>query len=283
MRAPSREDIMCRLEKGNSGMRAQRFMPIVAALAVLCPAFTAVAQDQLPSIEMTSSSVNVGIGGQSGSGVLRLPNLGTNCAYPFTVSGFGAGIRVGVSRASAVGVVANMKRVSDLAGSYSATEGEATLIAGAGSTSMKNQGNDVMIGLRSRTEGLALGFGGQGMTIQLAAPVLNAQRSYYLTFGFGKDHIGAEGRAVLNQVVRDWKCRYAMIRLYGNSDTVGKENPNLDLSAGRAIAARNYLIRAGVAPNRLYTAEKGESSPMVATDNNTRLRSNRNVLVVIEE
>ena len=265
-------------------MGTHKHISVLAALAALCMAFPAAAQDQvLPSIEMTSTSASVGIGGQSGSGVLWLPNLGTNCAYQFTVSGFGAGIQVGVSRASAAGVVANMRKVSDLAGNYSATQGEATLIAGAGSTSMKNQGNDVMIGLRSRTEGLALGFGGQGMTIQVADPVINRQRSYFLTFGFGKDHIGAEGRAVLDQVLREWKCRYAMIRLYGNTDSIGKENNNLDLSAGRAIAARNYLLRAGVAPNRIYTAEKGEATPLVATRNNTRLRTNRNVVVVIEE
>jgi outer membrane protein OmpA-like peptidoglycan-associated protein len=267
-------------------MRTLRLTPLITSLVALYAALPAMAQDQdkvLPSIEMVSTSINAGLGGQSGSGVLRLPNLGTKCAYPFTVSGFGAGIRVGVSRASAVGLVGNMSRISDLAGNYSATEGEATLIAGAASTSMKNQGNDVVIGLRSRTEGLALGFGGQGMRIQLAEPVVKAQRSYFLTFGFGKAHINQEDRAVLNQVVRDWKCRYATIRLYGNSDTVGKEVKNLDLSAQRAIAARDYLLRAGIAPNRIYTAEKGESIPVMATANNTRLRTNRNVVVMIEE
>jgi outer membrane protein OmpA-like peptidoglycan-associated protein len=176
-----------------------------------------------------------------------------------------------------------MKHVSELSGSYSATEGEATLFAGSGTTSMKHQSNDVVIGLKSRTEGLALGFGGQGMTIQVAYPAANAQRGYFLTFGFGKTNINQEGRAMLDQVARDWKCRYAMIRLYGHSDTIGKENNNLDLSAGRALAARSYLIRAGVAPARIYTAERGESGPVVPTPNNTRLRTNRNVVVVIEE
>ena len=259
-------------------------LPVGAALAALAAVVPATAQDKvLPTIEMQSTSASIGIGGQSGSGVLRLPNLGTDCAYRFTVSGFGAGIQVGISRASAAGVVANMTRVSDLAGSYSATQGEATLIAGAGSTSMKNQANNVVIGLNSRTEGLALGVGGQGMTIQLVDPVINAQRSYLLTFGFNKAHINAEDRVVLNQIVREWKCRYAAIRLYGNSDTVGKENSNLDLSAQRAIAARNYLVRAGVSPSRIYTAERGEATPVTPTPNNTRLRTNRNVFVVIEE
>jgi outer membrane protein OmpA-like peptidoglycan-associated protein len=265
-------------------MRVLKHIPISAAMVALCSGLPAIAQDQvLPTVEMVSTSASAVVGGQSGRGVLRLPNLGTNCAYPFSVSGFGAGIQVGISRASAAGVVANMKRVSDISGSYAATQGEATLIAGSGSTSMKNQGNDVVIGLNSRTEGLALGVGGQGMAIRLADPMINAQHSYLLTFGFNKAHINAEDRAVLNQVVRDWKCRYGTIRLYGNSDTVGKENSNLDLSAQRAIAARDYLVRAGFNPARIYTAERGEGRPVVSTPDNTRLRTNRNVVVVIEE
>jgi hypothetical protein len=40
----------------------------------------------------------VGIGGQSGEGQLTLPNLGTNCVYPFKVAGFGAGVQVGISK-----------------------------------------------------------------------------------------------------------------------------------------------------------------------------------------
>ena len=129
---------------------AQMFSP--AAIAQ-----TAAGGPQMPTIEMESTSASVGIGGQSGRGVVYLPNLGANCSYPFTVSGFGAGIQVGISRASATGVVANMTKVADLSGSYSATQGEATLLAGAGSTNMKNQNNNVAIGLKSQTEGLALG------------------------------------------------------------------------------------------------------------------------------
>ena len=256
----------------------------ISAVAMLCALPATAQQDQvLPSIELVSTSFNLGIGGQSGEGILRLPNLGTNCAYRFKVDGFGAGIRVGISKATAAGVVANMTKVTDLAGHYSATEGEATLIAGAGSTSMKNENNAVVIGLKSRTEGLALGFGAQGMTINITDPVINAQRGYFLTFGFNKTNVNQEGRTVLDQVARDWKCRYARIHLFGHTDTVGKENDNLDLGAQRAIAARNYLLRAGFAPDRVLTAERGEQGPLVPTPNNTRLRTNRNVVVAIEQ
>ena len=259
--------------------------PLLAALAFAPGAVAQAPQAEavMPSIEMESTSLNVGIGGQSGAGVLRLPNLGTNCSYPFKVNGFGAGIRVGISKASASGIVANMTKVSDFGGNYSATEGEATLIAGAGSTSMKNQNNNVIIGLRSQTTGLALGVGGQGMTIEVAEPPPDPRRNYFLTFGFNKTNVNQESRAALDQVARAWKCRYVKVLLQGSSDTVGKETSNLNLSEQRALAVRDYLLRLGFAPNRLVVQPQGETKPFIATGKNERLRNNRNVVVLIQE
>ena len=268
-------------------MRIPTFAPALGSLlAALACSPAALAQTAaggapaMPTIEMQSTSASVGIGGQSGRGVLHLPNLGTNCSYPFTVSGFGAGIQLGISRATAAGVVANMTKVSDLAGSYSATQGEATLLAGAGSTNMKNQNNNVAIGLKSQTEGLALGFGGSGMEIELSEPPVPARKNYFLTFGFNKSNVNQESRAALGQVVNGWKCHYATFVLYGSTDTVGKESSNLDLSAARANAVRDYMIAAGVAPDRISVQPQGESVPYVATTG--RLRNNRNVIVIVK-
>jgi len=255
------------------------------AVCALALAFPALAQQppMMPTVEMQTSSVNVGLGGQSGSGVLRLPNLGTNCAYPFRVSGFGAGIRVGVSRASAAGAVANMRRVADLAGNYSATEGEATLFAGQASSTLKNKQNDVVIGLKAQTQGLGLGFGGQGMTIEITEPPVGGPGTYVMTFGFNKDHLNQESRATLNQLVRAWKCRYVTFQVYGNTDTVGNASENLNLSELRSLAVENYLRRSGVVPTRIVRHQRGESAPGVQTGNEVRLRNNRNVIVVVQE
>jgi outer membrane protein OmpA-like peptidoglycan-associated protein len=253
----------------------------VLAFAAACPAFAQT--PSAPWVQIESTSVNVGIGGQSGEGVLNLPNLGTNCAYPFKVSGFGAGIQVGISKASATGAVANLTRISDLSGDYSSTQGEVTPLAGAGAQSMKNRNNNVTIELKSNTQGLNLGFGGQGMSIQMAEPPSNAPKTYVLEFGFNKDWVGQEGRPVLDQVAKAWKCRFANIWLFGHTDTTGKEDANLNLSDKRAAAAREYLIGAGIVPTRIGTVAKGENSPLVATANNVRLRSNRAVVVVIQE
>ncbi len=266
-------------------MHMCKSLPVSASfMLALVAASPAVAQTpNFPYVEIESTSVNVGIGGHSGEGILRLPNLGTNCAYPFQVSGFGAGIQVGISKASASGAVQNMTRVGDLNGDYGAVQGETTVLAGAGGMSMKNHRNNVVIDLRSNTQGLQVGLGGQGMSIKLGAPVVNAPKTYVLEFGFNKDWVGQAGRPVLDQVVRDWKCRYGNIWLFGHTDTTGKEDTNLDLSAKRAAAAREYLIGAGVVPGRVGIVAKGENSPLVATANNVRLRSNRAVVVVIQK
>ncbi len=265
-------------------MRSSKYIISATFLLAFGAGSPSIAQTpNFPWVQIELTSVNVGIGGQSGEGILNLPNLGTNCAYPFKVSGFGAGIQLGISKASASGAVANMTRVSDLSGDYSSAQGEVTPLAGTGANSMKNRNNNVTIELKSSTQGLNLGFGGQGMSIRLAEPVSNAPKAYVLEFGFNKDWVGAEGRAVLDQVAKAWKCRYAHIWLFGHTDTTGKEDSNLDLSGKRAAAARDYLIGAGIVPTRVGIVAKGENSPLVATANHVRLRSNRAVVVVIQE
>jgi len=121
------------------------------------------------------------------------------------------------------------------------------------------------------------------MTIQVADPGTNAPKAYVLEFGFNKTWVNAQSRATLDQLLRGWKCRYANIWLFGHTDTVGHEDPNVDLSAQRAAAVRDYLVGAGVVPRRVGIIAKGENSPLVATANNVHLRSNRAVVVLVQE
>ena len=270
--------------QGKKDMRTTKIF--VAFSALLLPFAVGAARAQtpaMPTVEMETTSASIGIGGQSGEGQLFLPNLGTNCVYPFTVKGFGAGIQVGVSKAAAAGTVSNLTRISDLAGKYSATSGEMTLIAGAGATNTKNDHNNVAIALQSRTSGLNIGFGGSGMTIAIADPPLNAPRAYVMEFGFNKTWVNKANRAVLDRVASAWKCRFVNIWLFGHTDTVGKEDTNLELAAKRAAAAREYLVGLGIAPNRVFVMAKGENAQLAPTQQGVRLRTNRAVGVVIQE
>jgi outer membrane protein OmpA-like peptidoglycan-associated protein len=148
---------------------------------------------------------------------------------------------------------------------------------------MKNRGNKVVMNLKAETQGIGLGVGAKGMTIKMADPVISAPRAYVLDFGFNKTWVNQESRTTLDQVIRGWKCRYAKIWLFGHSDTVGKEDANLELSSKRAAAVRDYLIGAGIVPTRVMTEPRGEDTLLVATANNVRLRTNRAVVVVVQE
>src|SRR5438046_10359772 len=108
-------------------MQPFKYLPVVAvSLLAIAGGAPAIAQTQnLPWVQMETMSVNAGIGGQSGDGLLHLPNLGTNCSYPFTVSAFGAAIQVGISKVSASGPAANMTRAAERPGASGPHAGRA--------------------------------------------------------------------------------------------------------------------------------------------------------------
>ena len=236
-----------------------------------------------PWVDMESTSVMIGIGGQKGDGQLNLPNLGSNCVYPFKVSGFGAGIQVGVAKIAASGPVKNLTKLEEFPGTYSATQGvDATVVAGSGTISMKNNANNVSMDLASKTTGLNLGVGGQRLTIDMPIPPANAPRAYVLEFGFNKNWVNADSRKKLNELVNSWKCRFVNMSVVGHTDTAGKESDNLNLSELRAIAVQDYLSGAGVAPGRIKRNVAGEGALQVQTGQDVRLRNNRVVVVTIQ-
>jgi outer membrane protein OmpA-like peptidoglycan-associated protein len=252
---------------------------LLLSVAIGAPAM---AQNATPWAQIETASAIVGIGGQSGDGQLTLPNLGTNCTYPFKVSGFGAGIQVGVSKASAAGPVQNMTKLEDFPGTYSATTGEATVIAGGGGTTMKNNANNVTVTLTSQTAGLNIGASGQGMTVTMPIPPADAPRVFVLEFGYNKYWMNKANSAKLDQILGFWKCRFVNIEIVGHTDAVGKEDANLQLSVKRATAVRDYLLGAGVYPSRIEPLAAGENNQQVATYQGTRLRANRVVVVTIK-
>jgi outer membrane protein OmpA-like peptidoglycan-associated protein len=269
-------------------MNPRKIIPSATVMILpLTIAMSATAQNAAPPTaqpwaQVQATSAMIGLGGGSGEGQLTLPNLGSNCIYPFQVSGFGAGIQVGISRISAAGPVENLNRLEDFSGDYGATHGEATIIAGSGSTSMQNKKTGVTMELTSQTTGLNIGVNAQGMTINMPVAPVNAPRSYVLEFGFNKDWLNKAHKAQLDQLLAAWKCRYGKIRIVGHTDAVGKEDDNLQLSSRRAVAVRDYLIGAGLYATRIEPLIAGENNQQVPTYQEQRLRANRVVVVTIE-
>ena len=207
-----------------------------------------------------------------------LPNLGTNCDYPFKVSGFGAGVKVGVSKIWATGPVTNLTTLEDFPGTYTAAGGEITLVAGGGASSLKNNANNVSLELAAKTAGIGIGISGHGLTIDMPIPVENAARVYVLEFGFNKNWVNADSRKTLNDLLDAWKCRFVNIAVVGHADT--KENDEVNLSQLRADAVRNYLVGAGVVPTRVTA--KISTNLQVPTGEAVRLRDNRVAVVTIQ-
>jgi len=148
--------------------------------------------------------------------------------------------------------------------------------------SMKNNANNVTINLTSQTTGLSIGLAGQGMTVSMPVPPLNAPRVYVLEFGYNKDWLNKAHHAKLDQVLSAWKCQFGTIEVVGYTDAVGKEEANLQLSVKRATAVRDYLLGAGVHPARLPVLYASENNQQVPTYQGVRLRANRVVVVTIK-
>jgi outer membrane protein OmpA-like peptidoglycan-associated protein len=94
--------------------------------------------------------------------------------------------------------------------------------------------------------------------------------------------VNQESRAMLDKLVSAWKCRYANIWLFGHTDSVGKEDTNLELAEKRAAAVRDYLLGTGIVPTRVMTLAKGEDPQLARTADNVRLRTNRAVVIVVQ-
>lgn len=67
----------------------------------------------------------------------------------------------------------------------------------------------------------------------------------------------------------------AAVRVEGNCDEHGTEEYNRSLGERRALAVREYLVRAGVAANRVDTVSYGEDRPAVTGHDEAAYKMNR--------
>jgi len=113
-------------------------------------------------LTLTEGSVAVGIGYSWGKGTLDYQGK----KHAVKVEGLSVG-EVGVTRATGLGSVYNLKKLADFDGNYVAGGAEATVAGGAGVTVMKNQ-NGVVIELKSTTQGASLKLAAEGIKLSVA-------------------------------------------------------------------------------------------------------------------
>jgi hypothetical protein len=148
---------------------------ILSTLAVLSCLLTpaASAQEQLPAARLSFTGTTFGLllGYSQGRGTLNFNGE----EFPFAVRGFKL-LTLGAAKVEAEGVVYNLQKLADFAGSYAAAEGDVTLFIGGGVTVMKNQ-HGVVIYLQNLQRGLELTAGGGNLQIALEQPTAEREEN----------------------------------------------------------------------------------------------------------
>jgi outer membrane protein OmpA-like peptidoglycan-associated protein len=99
-----------------------------------------------------------------------------------------------------------------------------------------------------------------------------------IRFDSGKWEIAPQYRGILNRIAGVLKkLNGYSFYVYGYTDDNGTKDNNLTLSARRARAVRDALVRAGIDPSVISTKGFGKSKPRVRSTNAKALAANRRV------
>lgn len=102
-------------------------------------------------------------------------------------------------------------------------------------------------------------------------PAVKAEFKAETLFDFDKAVVKAEGQKVLDdKIVAGMKAHpeVEMLLVTGHTDRIGTVKYNQKLSERRAAAVKAYLVKQGIAADRIHTVGKGESEP--SADANTK-------------
>lgn len=112
--------------------------------------------------------------------------------------------------------------------------------------------------------------------------ILKLTMSSEVSFDFNSATLKSGFRAPLDKIA-DILGRYprTQIVVVGHTDNVGSEQYNQDLSNRRAIAVADYLVRRGLATQRMGTEGRGELEPRASNDTAAGRAENRRVEVYV--
>lgn len=102
-------------------------------------------------------------------------------------------------------------------------------------------------------------------------------------FEVGSARLQPQSYVVLDQIVDIMKENPTYgLQISGHTDATGDNNSNLDLSAQRAKACYDYLIREGISEDRLDFVGYGENRPIATNDTAQGRKLNRRVEFVVK-
>jgi len=108
-------------------------------------------------------------------------------------------------------------------------------------------------------------------------------RNFIVYFDWDKTALTPATEAILRQAANyAEEGKVARIILTGHADTSGPETYNMGLSQRRSDQVRAMLVELGQPATGIVTFARGESDPLVSTDDGVREPKNRRVEIVLE-
>lgn len=106
---------------------------------------------------------------------------------------------------------------------------------------------------------------------------------YVVFFDFDRSDITPDAAAIIAEAAANaQKFGIAHLEVTGHADRSGSDEYNLALSKRRAEAVRAEFERLGIAPDQIGVLWKGESAPLVQTEDGVREPKNRRVEIVYQ-
>jgi len=142
--------------------------------------------------------------------------------------------------------------------------------------------------LKDRIANSLLNFKESDLTVNVKNGKVYVSLAEQLLFGSGSIEVDAKGVTALQQLARAIRDqRDIQIMVEGHTDNVPISrksqymNDNWDLSVLRATSITKILTRAGVAPNQITSAGKGEFYPLGGNDTPANRAKNRRTEIII--
>lgn len=114
---------------------------------------------------------------------------------------------------------------------------------------------------------------------QEVAPINN---KFMVFFEFDKASLSKEAQMTLDNAVKAIQTGHkTLISVSGNTDTMGSEKYNLNLSQKRADAVKDALVKAGVPAGEITVTANGKSHLLVNTKDGVREPQNRRAEIIL--
>lgn len=145
-----------------------------------------------------------------------------------------------------------------------------------------------VLDLKNKITNALLNFKENDLTVKVKNGKVYVSLAEQLLFGSGSTTVDKKGAGALQQLgkaIKDQKDIHVMIEGHTDNVPISKDSQrfedNWDLSVLRATSITRILIKAGMSPNQITSAGKGEYSPIAPNDNAQNKQKNRRTEIIV--